>query len=249
MRIQSGQIAKESYTISSILKILTQCENNDNMAETIMNKYITVIHELSLHGKIRLGSFIRKHRPQNFKIFVDPFIDSLRNDVNQCRLKDLLSIAKCLADLNCSAKTNEKLFEKMMDAARERIKDSSHVHSGQYYIQFVFQMSRMSYYNTNVLNELFSITNQSDILKTAKSERELVLDGAFDVFSNVCHELRTKRLNRTTDIRKLFASHVNAFTLKQIAQLDHQLDRVFPDYQGVRLDSDLRQKLLSLCQR
>ena len=129
-----------------------------------------------------------------------------------------------------------------MRIAVSRIQHSSHVDDGRHFILFVFQMSRLSYYSEVVLNELIKVTNNSEMLRTARTENEIVMKAAPEIFSTICGHSVSNKI-KGTDHKKILAPNANAIALKKIVLLDSQLDHIFPNYLGERLNGDIKRKI------
>ena len=257
LKLDKNEVSKEDYSISYILKVLSKCDNNPVMGLRLMNKYIPLLNELSIHGKVRLGVFIQARRSEDSAAFVEPFIDSLKEDIKFCRLKDLAKIAWILTDLKCSEANNEEFCEAMMRHAIKCIQGKqdipTHINNGQDFILFVYHMSNLSYISGLVLHDLITVTNESNILKMAQNDNELLMKGAPDVFNRILRFSRSenvlvKRNNSTSQkqIRSLRYQLRSAAALKQIAILDSRIDHLLPDYKGNRLNLDIKEKLVKI---
>lgn len=235
-------ISKNCGVIYNIIKLSTNFSRNDAMSEKILLKYTPSINELDLNSKIQLGIFIQQQSPASSSSFIQPFIESLRNELGYCQMKDLYFIAKSIAGFNSPEKPDENFCEELMQMAVKRVQESDHLNDAKYFVMFTFQMSHLFYYSERVTNELMTITNESVLLKGAKTERDMIMGAMSDIFGRISgmqgfdKMMKTNR-NNLQIIRK------GILALKQIALLDTKLDSEFQAYKGQRLNSETKKKL------
>ena len=245
LTIEDMEIPREGHTMKHLLQTLGKCESNQDIGTKVMHKYTPYLEQMEIYTKIRLGAVIARHCPDTSDFFVEPFILSLLNDLEQCRMKDLNSISRCLVDLKWPGSRNESFCEELMKAAVRRIQHATHTNDGRHFISFVFKMSCLSYYSESVLNELIEKTNHSEKLKASRTEKEILIHAAPDIYSAITGQPINVSLNMSYN-GKSIASIANAAALKQIALLDTKLDNTFLNYKGERLQHDIKEKLLYL---
>ena len=96
-----------------------------------------------------------------------------------------------------------------------------------------------------MLNELIEKTNNSEKLKASRTEKEIWIRAAPDIYSAITGQPANETLNMSYN-GKSIASIANAAALKQIALLDSQLDNTYLNYKGERLHHNIKEKLLHL---
>ena len=247
LTIENIEIPRQNHSIKQILQTLSRCETNIVIGTKVMLKYTPVLEQLNIYAKVRLGAVIAKHCPDACDFFVEPFISSLINDLQQCRMKDLHSISCCLVDLKWSGSKNESFCDELMKEAVRCIQHATHINDGRQFISFIFKMSCLSYYSERVLNDLIEKANHSEKLRASKTEKEIWVHAAPDIFSAITGQpINNLTINKSDHGKSSVSSMANATALKQIALLDSQLDDKFHNYKGERLQCDIKRKLLNI---
>ena len=238
-------ISKSCGVISNILKLSTNFSKNDALSEKILLKYIQSLNLLDLNSKIQLGIFIQQQSPGSSSLFIQPFIESLRNELGYCQMKELYFITKSIVGLNSTEKPDENFCEELMQMAVKCVQESDHLNDAKYFVMFTYQMSHLSYYSERVINELMTITNESVLLKGAKTERDVIMGAMSDVFGRISGMQGFDRMMKTNR-NNLQMIRKSASALQQIALLDTKLESEFQAYEGQRLNLETKKKLESL---
>jgi len=238
-------ISENILSITSILKLATKFDKNDDLCEKIIARYVPYLNQFDIHGKIQFGKFTRQQSSTYGPTFVKPFVESLKYDIGHCQMKDLFYIAKTIAEMKHTETLDEHFCEELMQSAVKCARDSGHINDARYFIKFTFQMSCLSYYSERVINELIKITNDSEKLKMAQNAPEVTASAVSDIFSRVSGTQGLHRITKEQGYNKHLVKQ-HAVALKYIALLDSQLDTQFQNYRGERLNPEIKKKLEAL---
>merc|ERR1712218_353868 len=77
LKMEDSDISRVNHSLKSILQVLSKSEINRELGTKVMLKYTPFVDDLSLHTKIRLGLFVKRHCSNVCESFVEPYILSL----------------------------------------------------------------------------------------------------------------------------------------------------------------------------
>ena len=242
LNIDATLVIKEDLNIGAICKLLSSRKVGELFEKDmcrVASKFSEVLEFMSPMSQIRLVNLFTKGgqncEPKLAQLLVENIFDS----VADLRIKDIETICQICHTLNVKADV-EKLR-----SALDKV-DWSDPRSGRHLIRAQCYLSKMGLVDESFLNTLFSFANNQKSLKTAKTLSNFTEAAAEFTFAMSETVLEGEELEyfqrREIDQNGPLLLDI----LFSVATLDCGIEIEAPFYEGQRLDSELRQRLLTL---
>lgn len=194
--------------------------------------------------------FISDAYPPNSKPFLDTFIECIENKLGECRDNDLEKIACSLLRLNFyPTKRNESLARNLMTAIGVHNKYRETFKFGKSFVFFNEFMATLGYYRSDFVRDIFEKVNSSVELKEADTLEDITKSGILTI-SGIGPYTAKHGISQSFLINEFKLSRSSyQGALASIAKLDCLLEINFPEYQGIRLERNIKRKLLSLLRK
>ena len=204
----------------------------------------------------RLADFISDAFPQNTESLLNIFVTSIKNEVQELRMKDLAMVSMILLKLKYKKGMYDEfaleLIEEAYSQARYQSKDNNIVVNwGRNFVNFCTHMATLGYYDENLVNHILRAANTSKVFQHSRSFEDTMRNGIkllVDIATRWDEELDKNHdmLNRYIKKELRFNRMLNQGALADIFLLDCLVDINFTDYKGERLDEKTRQILSCL---
>jgi hypothetical protein len=177
-------------------------------------------------------------------------MDCLDSKLKHCRLKDIASITLSLSKLNYTRGLNEKFIDNLIREADVRNKPGktfkSSVFAGRSFIMFNTHMAYMGYYTPEILSYVFEMANSSSELRSAQNFWDVMQSGTrtLSLIGSMPYNLQNNNRQIQNEAKK--NSMQNQSASAAIFLLDCLVEINCPQYQGIRLDHNIRTNLSTL---
>ena len=197
--------------------------------------------------------FISDAYPPNPEALLNTYIKCIENKLAECRIKDLEKISCHLVRLNYQKGTYESFVENLMtsvvtrDWIKHRYFGYKLNHFGRSFVFFNTFMATVGHYRSDFLRDIFETVNSSAELKEAHNLDDIIKGGIITL-SRIGPKYGVEDYQAQWKKEALTLNDYQG-ALASLAQLDCLMEINFPEYQDIRLDINIKRKLLSLERR
>lgn len=237
-----------SPSISAICKILTKRSAPErDLISKIFAKYESVIQHLRPHTKLRLISLVKRGCPGEFSSFLSTFVQSISEDLDSLRIKDLDQLLYILHFLDLSE--DDPVYQKI-SLALDTV-SMHHPRAGKYFLSCNAFLAKMGVFNDDHLDKIFRAANSLPTqFGCDLSTKEGCFEASIDLvlsFHKPGFSLSQNYLSRhrTQETKRSFFLYENILPTVAMMDCDLEMSDHCQTYNGRRLDPNLRNLFLS----
>ena len=237
--INKKDASHNSSAIGNISKLLkTRGTSNDEEMRLIAKNLIEFLPDLHPMIQIRVVQMVISSNLQDYEPFIHQFATSIQDHLGQLRIRDLSKIANILFMANYTQ--DLRVYSKLCEALATS--DRSDPRSNLSIIYTISILIKMKVLIIQDINFMFDQVNNSEALHSAITRKQII-EAAVDVIFNMSPGCVNKEMKKREKIR---SSKLYLNGMRNLADLDWNIELDFQDYSGTRLNKDLRKKFLNI---
>ncbi len=241
----ANESIREQFSVSCVFKLLHGRGSQDfELMQEVVDKYVPLVEHLTPMSKLRLVKTMVTSSIRYHDKIVDELVRTIVKDLHRLRLKDLDYFAFMLHWFNYSS--CEIPIHEAIAAALNRADLRDNPQKGRNLVFLAGFLTKARVLQPQLVSELFERANSFAKFRSAGSRQEL-LEASVEWTARLTqHKMSARDLSQFVKQQSWRNRTIYQNTLFHLAEMDFNVELDFPDYDGARLDGELRSAFLPL---